>query len=36
MMVAGVKPGDEVIIPNRNWIACVNAAYLLRAKIILE
>ena len=35
MMVAGVKPGDEVIIPNRNWIACVNAAYLLRAKIIL-
>ena len=35
MMVAGIKPGDEVIIPNRNWIACVNAAYLLRAKIVL-
>ena len=35
MMVAGVKEGDEIIIPNRNWIACVNAAYLLKTKIIL-
>ena len=34
-MVAGVKPGDEIIIPNRNWIACVNSAHLLHAKIVL-
>ncbi|WP_000582216.1 aminotransferase class I/II-fold pyridoxal phosphate-dependent enzyme, partial [Leptospira interrogans] len=35
LMAIGVKPGDEVIIPNRTWIATAHAAYLLGAKIVL-
>jgi dTDP-4-amino-4,6-dideoxygalactose transaminase len=33
LMVAGVKHGDEVIIPNRTWIATAHAAYMLGAKV---
>jgi perosamine synthetase len=32
---AGVGPGDEVIVPNRTWIATAHAPYLLGAKIRL-
>ena len=33
LMVAGVKHGDEVIIPNRTWIATAHAAHMLGAKV---
>lgn len=32
MIAAGIGNGDEVIIPNRTWIATAHAAYLLGAK----
>jgi len=35
LMAVGVKPGDEVIVPNRSWIATAHAAYLLGAKVVL-
>lgn len=35
MMAAGIKPGDEVIVPNRTWIATANAPALLGAKVVL-
>ena len=35
LMAVGVAPGDEVIVPNRTWIATAHAAYVLGAKIIL-
>lgn len=34
-MVLGIGPGDEVIIPNRTWIATAHAPLLLGAKIVL-
>lgn len=34
-MAVGIKPGDEVIVPNRTWIATAHAAHLLGAKIVL-
>ncbi len=35
LMTVGVKPGDEVIVPNRTWIATAHAVYLLGAKVVL-
>ena len=35
LMAHGVGPGDEVIVPNRTWIATANAPYLLGAKVVL-
>ncbi|MBF0523080.1 MAG: DegT/DnrJ/EryC1/StrS family aminotransferase [Candidatus Omnitrophica bacterium] len=35
MMAVGIKPGDEVIVPNRTWIATAHAPMLLGAKVIL-
>jgi dTDP-4-amino-4,6-dideoxygalactose transaminase len=35
LMAAGVSPDDEVIIPNRTWIATAHAVHLLGAKVIL-
>lgn len=35
LWVAGVGPGDEVIVPNRTWIATAHAAKLLGAKVVL-
>ena len=35
MMAAGVGPGDEVIVPNRTWIATAHAPLLLGAKVKL-
>jgi perosamine synthetase len=35
LMAVGLKPGDEVIIPNRTWISAAHAANLLGAKVIL-
>jgi len=34
LMAAGVVPGDEVILPNRTWIATAHAVHLLGAKVI--
>ena len=34
-MAANIKPGDEVIIPNRTWIATAHAPLLLGAKVKL-
>jgi perosamine synthetase len=34
-MAAGVGPGDEVIVPNRTWIATAHAPLLLGAKVVL-
>jgi perosamine synthetase len=33
LMVAGVGPGDEVIVPNRTWIATAHAPFLLGATV---
>ena len=33
--VLGIGPGDEVIVPNRTWIATAHAAVLLGAKVVL-
>ncbi|MDI7166495.1 DegT/DnrJ/EryC1/StrS family aminotransferase [Leptospira santarosai] len=35
LMAIGIRPGDEVIVPNRTWIATAHAPYLLGAKVIL-
>lgn len=35
LMAIGIKPGDEVIVPNRTWIATAHAPFLLGAKVIL-
>lgn len=35
VMAAGIKPGDEVIVPNRTWIATAHAVYLAGAKVVL-
>ncbi|HLC20110.1 MAG TPA: DegT/DnrJ/EryC1/StrS family aminotransferase [Candidatus Nanoarchaeia archaeon] len=35
LMAHDVGPGDEVIVPNRTWIATANAPHLLRAKVVL-
>jgi len=35
LIAAGVAPGDEVIVPNRTWIATAHAALLLGAKPVL-
>lgn len=35
MMALGVGPGDEVIVPDRTFIATAHAAYMLGAKIVL-
>jgi perosamine synthetase len=35
LWVLGVGPGDEVIVPNRTWIATAHAPLLLGAKIVL-
>ena len=34
-MALGITKGDEVIIPNRTWIATANSPHLLGAKIVL-
>ncbi|WP_061249362.1 DegT/DnrJ/EryC1/StrS family aminotransferase [Leptospira alstonii] len=35
LMAIGIKPGDEVIVPNRTWIATAHAPHLLGAKVVL-
>ncbi|OGW91032.1 MAG: pyridoxal phosphate-dependent aminotransferase [Omnitrophica bacterium RIFCSPHIGHO2_02_FULL_63_14] len=35
LMALGIKPGDEVIVPNRTFIATAHAAMLLGAKVVL-
>ncbi len=35
LLAIGLKPGDEVIVPNRTWIATAHAAHLLGAKVVL-
>jgi dTDP-4-amino-4,6-dideoxygalactose transaminase len=35
LMAAGIKPGDEVIVPNRTWIAAAHAPLILGAKVRL-
>ena len=35
LLAAGVGPGDEVIVPNRTWIATAHAPFLLGAKVKL-
>ena len=35
LMVAGIGPGDEVIVPNRTWIATAHAVVLAGAKVVL-
>lgn len=35
LIAAGIGPGDEVIVPNRTWIATAHAPLLLGAKVIL-
>lgn len=35
LMAAGVRPGDEVIVPNRTWIATAHAPLILGAKVRL-
>lgn len=35
LIVAEVGPGDEVIVPNRTWIATAHAPFLLGAKVKL-
>lgn len=34
LIAAGIKPGDEVIVPNRTWIATAHAPALLGAKVV--
>ncbi len=33
LMAIGIKPGDEVIIPNRTWISTAHAVFLLGARV---
>ena len=35
LLAAGIGPGDEVIVPNRTWIATAHAPYLLGATVKL-
>jgi perosamine synthetase len=35
MMAAGVGPGDEVIVPDRTWIATAHGAAIVGARIVL-
>lgn len=35
LMAADIGPGDEVIVPNRTWIASAHAPLLLGAKVVL-
>jgi len=35
LLEAGIGPGDEVIVPDRTWIATAHAAQLLGAKVVL-
>lgn len=35
LIAVGIKPGDEVIVPNRTWIATAHAVKLLGAKVVL-
>lgn len=35
MMVLGIGPGDEVIVPDRTFIATAHAAHMLGARIVL-
>jgi perosamine synthetase len=35
LWVSGIEPGDEVIVPNRTWIATAHAALLLGATVKL-
>ena len=35
LMAIGVVPGDEVIMPNRTWIATAHAVHILGAKVVL-
>lgn len=35
LMAAGIRPGDEVIVPNRTWIATAHAPLILGAKVRL-
>lgn len=35
LLEAGVCEGDEVIVPNRTWIATAHAAHLLGARVVL-
>jgi dTDP-4-amino-4,6-dideoxygalactose transaminase len=35
LIAAGIGPGDEVIVPNRTWIATAHAPLLLGAKVVL-
>ncbi|MDR1521147.1 MAG: DegT/DnrJ/EryC1/StrS family aminotransferase [Planctomycetota bacterium] len=35
LLAAGVGPGDEVIVPNRTWIATAHAPRLLGAEVVL-
>ena len=35
LLAAGVGPGDEVIVPNRSWIATAHAPLLLGATVVL-
>ncbi|MBF0409935.1 MAG: DegT/DnrJ/EryC1/StrS family aminotransferase [Candidatus Riflebacteria bacterium] len=34
LMAIGIKPGDEIIIPNRTWIATAHAVKLLGGKVV--
>jgi len=35
LMALGIKEGDEVIVPNRTWIATAHAPLILGAKVVL-
>ncbi|MBI2664014.1 DegT/DnrJ/EryC1/StrS family aminotransferase [Candidatus Woesearchaeota archaeon] len=35
MMAADIKPADEIIMPNRSWIASANAPMIMGAKAVL-
>ncbi|HLC74393.1 MAG TPA: DegT/DnrJ/EryC1/StrS family aminotransferase [Candidatus Nanoarchaeia archaeon] len=36
LMAHDIGPGDEVIVPNRTWIATANAPHILGAKVVLS
>jgi len=35
LMSIGIKPDDEVIVPNRTWIATAHAVHIIGAKVVL-
>ncbi|MBF0311431.1 MAG: DegT/DnrJ/EryC1/StrS family aminotransferase [Magnetococcales bacterium] len=35
LLASGVGPGDEVLVPDRTWVATANAPRLLGAKVVL-